>query len=148
MNLRFATPDEAPLLAALHASAFPPGEAWEASAFATLLGMAGVFGLVAEGVAAEGGLLLARITADEAEILTLAVEPAQRRHGLGDALVETAVLHAAALGAAAMFLEVAEDNAPALALYQGLGFGQVGRRPDYYGPGRDAALLRRSLRPG
>ena len=144
MTLRFATPAEAPALAALHATAFPPGEAWDAAAFVALLGMAGVFGLVAE---AEAGLVLARVTADEAEILTLAVAPAHRRQGLGDALVETAVLHAAALGAGRMFLEVAEGNASALALYRGLGFAAAGRRPDYYGPGRHATLLRRGLIP-
>jgi ribosomal-protein-alanine N-acetyltransferase len=143
MTLRFATAAEAPLLAALHATAFPPGEAWDAGAFATLLAMEGVFGL-----AAQGGVLLARIAGGEAEILTLAVTPDCRRQGLGDALVETAALHAAALGAEAMFLEVAEANAPALALYFGLGFAAAGRRPAYYGEGRDAFLLRRSLRPG
>jgi ribosomal-protein-alanine N-acetyltransferase len=140
MTLRFAEPAEAEALAALHATAFPLGEAWSADAFETLLRMPGVFGLVAE-----GGLILARLAADEAEILTLAVAPAHRRRGLGDTLVETAVLHAAALGGRAMFLEVAEDNAPALALYGGLGFTRAGRRPDYYGPGRPAALLRRRL---
>lgn len=143
MKLRFLGPEEAPALAALHAVAFPPGESWDAAAFRALLGMDGVFGL---GV--EGGLLLARVVADEAEILTLAVAPECRRRGLGDALVETAALHAAALGARRMFLEVGEGNAPALALYRGLGFAAAGRRPDYYGPGRHAALLRRSLIPG
>lgn len=141
MNLRFAEPAEAEALAALHATAFPPGDAWSPAAFHALLQMPGVFGLVTE-----GGMILARIAADEAEILTLAVAPTYRRQGLGDSLVETAVLHAAALGAVTMFLEVAEENAPALALYTGLGFAPAGRRPDYYGLGRSAALLRRSLR--
>jgi ribosomal-protein-alanine N-acetyltransferase len=142
VKLRFATLDEAAILAALHATAFPPGEAWDAAAFRTLLGMEGVFGL-----AAEAGLILARVSADEAEILTLAVAPEHRRQGLGDALVETAVLHSAALGARRMFLEVGQENAPAQALYRGLGFAAAGRRPDYYGPGRHATLLRRSLVP-
>jgi ribosomal-protein-alanine N-acetyltransferase len=140
MNLHFAEPAEAAALAALHATAFPHGEAWNADAFEALLHMPGVFGLVAE-----GGLILVRLAADEAEILTLAVVPAHRRQGLGDSLVETAVLHAAALGGRTMFLEVAEDNVPALALYGGLGFTRAGQRPDYYGPGRPAALLRRRL---
>ena len=52
---------------------------------------------------------------------------------------------AAAAGAKVMFLEVAEENQPAMALYAKAGFEKAGRRPDYYGPGAHAWLLRRSL---
>ena len=80
----------------------------------------------------------------EAEILTLAVAPAARGRGLGRALVTAAARHAVAMGANAFFLEVEEGNAPALALYAGLGFLQVGRRSGYY-EGRDARLLKAAL---
>lgn len=131
---------DAPALAALHATAFPPGAAWSAETFATLLAMEGVVGLQAP-----GGFILARRVLDEAEILTLVVHPDQRRQGLGEALVETAALVTAAAGARVMFLEVAADNQPAMALYAKAGFERAGRRPDYYGPGAHAWLLRRSL---
>ncbi len=140
MKLLAATAADAEALARLHAAAFPPGAAWSAGTMATLLGMEGVVGLWAP-----GGFILARRVLDEAEILTLAVDPGRRRQGLGEALVETAAVVTAAAGARVMFLEVAEDNAPAMALYAKAGFAQAGRRRDYYAPGVHAWLLRRSL---
>lgn len=128
-------------LAAIHRHAFPPGEEWSRDAFATQLAMPGVFGLVDP----RGGLILARIAADEAEILTLAVLPAMRRHGVGRALLGAALDHASACGAVAAFLEVAEANGPARHLYEILGFETVGHRVGYYGPGNDAVVLRRAL---
>lgn len=124
-------------LAALHASAFPAP--WDAAAFADLLGQAGVF---AETL--DDGFILIRVVADEAEILTLAVRPEARRRGLGARLVETGAARAAALGAARLFLEVAEDNAAARALYAAAGFAETGRRRGYYpreGGGRTDALI-------
>lgn len=129
-------------LAVLHAEAFDAP--WSARAFADLLGQPGVV-LEAEA----DGFILIRAVADEAEILTLAVRPAARRQGLGARLVRTAIDRAAAQGATRMFLEVAEDNAPARALYAALGFDSAGRRPRYYpraeGPAVDALLLVRNF---
>ncbi|WP_428151224.1 ribosomal protein S18-alanine N-acetyltransferase [Brevundimonas sp.] len=129
-------------LADLHAKAFDTP--WSASAFADLLDQAGV--------ALEGGsdgFILIRTVADEAEILTLAVRPSARKQGLGARLVRAATDRAAASGATRMFLEVAEDNVPARALYGALGFEAAGRRPRYYprteGPAVDALLLVRNL---
>jgi ribosomal-protein-alanine N-acetyltransferase len=68
-------------MAAIHAEAFPPGEAWSAEIFAAQLGLPGVFGLIDE----RGGMILLRVAVDEAEILTLAVAPAARRQGMGRA---------------------------------------------------------------
>ena len=139
---------EAARLAAIHAEAFDrPGEtSWSAAAFADLLIQAGVFA-----VAAADGFILMRAVADEAEILTLAVRPAARRRGEGGRLVGEGVLAAAVGGAARVFLEVAEDNAPARALYAGAGFAEAGRRPGYYagadGGRRDALLLALNLTP-
>jgi len=142
-KLREAGAADAPALAALHAAAFPPGEAWGPDAIALMLAMPGAFGLWRE----EEGFVLARAAAGEAEILTLAVAPAARRQGLGAALLAGAMAAALARGAAAMFLEVAEGNAAARALYRGLGFTEVGRRRRYYPDGSDALVLRRELAP-
>lgn len=105
--------------------------------------MPGGFGLWRPGE----GFVLARAAAGEAEILTLAVLPPARRRGLGQALVSGAMALAIVRAQAeAMFLEVAEGNAGALALYRGLGFAEVGRRKRYYPDGADALVLRRDLR--
>jgi ribosomal-protein-alanine N-acetyltransferase len=139
--LRAANAADAAALAALHAVAFPPGERWDAAAIGGLLAMPGAFGLVLPGA----GFVLARVAADEAEILTLAVAPDARRQGHGGALLAAAMAQAAARGAAAMFLDVGAGNGAARALYAAAGFAEVGRRRRYYPDGADALVLRRSL---
>lgn len=129
-------------LAAIHAEAFDTP--WSADAFAALLAQPGV---MLE--AAPDGFVMVQAAADEAEILTLAVRPAARRRGVATALVEMAARRAELAGAGRLFLEVAEDNLAARALYARLGFEPVGRRPRYYaranGPAVDALLLARNL---
>lgn len=134
---------EAAALAALHAAAFPPAERWGAEAIGLMLAMPGAFAIHHPGQ----GFVLARVAAEEAEILTLAVHPAARRRGHGAALLAAAMAGAAARGAGAMFLEVAEANAAARALYAAAGFAEVGRRRRYYPDGGDALVLRRALAP-
>ncbi|MDE2005662.1 MAG: GNAT family N-acetyltransferase [Rhodospirillales bacterium] len=128
-------------MAVVHAAAFPAAEAWREADFAAQLALPGVFGLIDP----RGGTVLARIAGGEGEILTLGVAPAMRRRGLARALMRAALAEATARGAGTMFLEVAADNAAAVALYAGLGFAAVGRRAGYYGTGRDALAMRRDL---
>ena len=90
-------------------------------------------------------MILARVAADEAEILTLAVDPGQRRRGLGSALLRAAMDRAAGLGAMSMFLEVAVTNHAARALYAAHGFIEAGLRRRYYSDGTDALVLRSTL---
>jgi ribosomal-protein-alanine N-acetyltransferase len=142
MTLRRAGAADAGLLAAIHATAFPPGEAWPEQTMRSLLALPGVTALLAE---EEEGCVLLRQAADEAEVLTLAVRPAARRRGVAGALMETGLVLLATGGARRILLEVAAENAPAIALYIGLGFTQAGERRDYYGPGRHAWLLGRDL---
>jgi ribosomal-protein-alanine N-acetyltransferase len=143
MSLLPATTADQAALAALHAAAFPPAEAWGAEAMALMLEMPGAFGLWRPGA----GLILARAAAGEAEVLTLAVLPSGRRRGLGTALLAGAMQGAVLRGATAMFLEVAAGNAAALALYRASGFAEVGRRRRYYADGADALVMRRDLSP-
>jgi ribosomal-protein-alanine N-acetyltransferase len=138
-----ATANDAQALSVLHAAAFDHG--WNAGEIASLLASPGAFAL-----AAEGGFILARALAGEAEIVTLAVAPDARRRGLARALLEAATVQALARGAESLFLEVAEDNVAALRLYAGAGFEPVGRRRGYYarGPGAgaiDALMMRLAL---
>jgi len=86
------------------------------------------------------GFLLLRQAADEAEIITLAVRPAVRRSGVARRLLMVGLDKMAGRGAPRCFLEVAEDNMAARALYGAMGFAEIGRRPGYY---RDAAGGRR-----
>ncbi len=136
-----ATPAHAAGMALLHASAFPPRERWGADAFELQLGLPGAFGWIAPA----GGMILARTMADEAEVLTLAVDPVAQRQGIGRALLEHGMATAHQRGAQAVFLEVAASNAPAQALYAASGFAAVGRRSGYYPGGGDALVLRRTL---
>ena len=136
--LQRATAVHIPAMAAIHAAAFPPREAWAEDAFALQLVMPGVFGLVDP----RGGLLLARVTTDEAEVLTLAVAPAARRQGVARALLAAAMTAGRERDARTMFLEVAVDNAAAQALYRQAGFVEAGRRRRYYANGGDALILR------
>jgi ribosomal-protein-alanine N-acetyltransferase len=138
-----ATADDAPALAALHHAAFPPAERWGPDAIRLLLEMPGAFGLHLPGQ----GFVLARVAADEAEILTLAVAPVARRAGHGAALLAAAMMQAALRGAATMILEVSARNGAARALYDAAGFAEAGRRARYYADGADALVLRRALSP-
>ncbi|PZO05648.1 MAG: ribosomal-protein-alanine acetyltransferase [Alphaproteobacteria bacterium] len=135
-------PETAERLANLHAQAFDAP--WSVEAFAGLLDQAGLFTM-----ATDEGFILIRAVADEAEILTLAVRPQARRSGLGRALVEAGAVEAARCGAVRLFLEVAEDNAAARALYARTGFVEAGRRAGYYaradGSATDALVLARDL---
>ena len=147
MKLRRVTEADGPALAELHAAAFDaPWPADDILRFATDRG--GFALAIEENGGALAGFILCRLIAGEAEVLTLAVRPAERRRGIGRALVEAAVALAAP-GADSMFLEVAADNPGALALYEGAGFEPVGRRAGYYGrPSEgsvDAIVMRRTL---
>ena len=111
----------------MHARAFEA--AWSEAAIRALLESEGVSGLAS----ADGsGFALVRVVAGEAELLSLAVDPARRRAGVGAALVEAVAAAAEAAGAAALHLEVAVDNLAAVALYEAAGFGRAGLRRGYY----------------
>jgi ribosomal-protein-alanine N-acetyltransferase len=139
-------------LAAIHEQSFE--RAWGPEEFAALLAQDNAICLAARRTGVTGmrrtvGFVLLRLAADEAEILTVAVLPASRGRGTGRRLIEEAlrILYREHVGA--VFLEVDEDNAPAVSLYRGLGFVEVGRRPAYYGQGADAScalVMRLQLR--
>jgi len=81
----------------------------------------------------------------EAELLRIAVAPSARRRGLGQRLLQANQSSLAALGCDTLHLEVRVSNLPARALYESLGWREVGLRKGYYRDGEDAALYRRDL---
>ncbi len=162
--VRPAGVEDAPLLAALHGLSFSgPGEQrWEPSSVAEILSMPGAQAMLAtrklragrkDGAGAEPvGFAIIRTVADEGEIISIGIIPRARRRGIGALLLDQIFACADASGAARLFLEVAEDNVSACALYQARGFIQVGRRENYYHRGRakrvHARVLSREVIPG
>jgi ribosomal-protein-alanine N-acetyltransferase len=143
-GVEVATLSHAAVMAEIHRTAFPASEAWSRDVMLLQVELPGTFGLVHPA----GGMILARVAADEAEILTLAVIPGQHRHGIGRALLRAATRRAEAMGAASMFLEVAVTNGAARALYATQGFMEAGIRRRYYADGTDALILRSTLQAG
>ena len=145
--LRPADAADAALLAELHAEGFD--SPWPAEAMAAVLLGPGVSGLLAGEAGAADAMLLLRTVAGEAEVLTLAVRVTARGRGLGATLLAAGARLAQAAGAEVLWLEVAQDNPAALALYRRAGFEPAGRRPRYYarpdGVAVDALLMRRPL---
>ena len=131
-----AGPESAELFAGLQAGwsheAAWTERPWDTAAWLSVLTMPGAFAMVAARDAEPVGLAAARAVADEAELLLIAVAPAARRDGIGTALLNAVMAQGRAKGAERLFLEVAERNGPALALYHAAGFVTVGRRTDYY----------------
>ncbi len=95
------------------------------------------------------GFALGRVIADEAELLTLAVDPELRRQGTGRACLTGFCDTARARAATTAFLEVAADNAAAIALYKTAGFALTAIRRAYYkrqnAPDVDALVMTLSL---
>ena len=141
-------------LAAIHADGFP-GAAWSAGDLAALLREETVFGLVVRranffGTRSAVAFVLVRLVAGEAEILTLAVDPAHRRRGIARQLMETVFRRLYHDRAETLFLEVDAGNEPAVELYRRLRFRKVGERKGYYAhgsvPGATALVMRADLR--
>lgn len=144
LQIRLASGADVDLLADLYGQAF--GEPYTRPAVETLLAAAGAWAMVAERDRVPCGFVIARIAADEAEILSLGVAPPARRAGIARALLDAAIACARLANARQLFLEVGEDNPAAQSLYRSAGFTTVGRRPDYYkradGKRVDALIMR------
>lgn len=150
ISLLWALPDDAAAIAALHAALFPT--AWDRDAIQALIEHPASLALVATRPSRMVvGFIIAQIAADEAEILSIGVAPDQQRHGIGRRLVDGAARSAARSEARRLFLDVADSNVAARALYASCGFAEIGRRKAYYtlpgGVREDALQLARDLAP-
>lgn len=120
--------------ARLHREAFAPlGERpWTPQDIADLLTSPSAGGLLLEIDDRVAGMALWRTTLDEAELLTIAVDAAYRRRGVGRALIAAVIDRVLQHEARVLFLEVGVDNPAAHSLYAQMGFEEVGQRPGYY----------------
>lgn len=150
-----AGPAHAEILAALHAATIgadagnAAGGAWSGGWLARILALPGAVAALALAPAPVG--FIVTLPAGEAvDIVALGVLPERRRGGIGRRLLDHGAARARAAGARRLMLEVAEDNAAALAFYRGAGFAEAARRPRYYraragAAARDALVLIKSL---
>lgn len=150
MKVREAGPDDAQAMATLHEACFDrPWKGWE---IRRVLLTGGTWAVAVDGLESLWGFAVARVIASDAEILTLAVDPARRRRGIGRVLTQHTAARAMAAGAERLLLEVAVDNPAGLALYRRQGFHPMGVRKNYYArPGAtrvDAQVLELPLNTG
>ena len=89
------------------------------------------------------------VVADEGYITNVAVFPEYRRQGIAAQILQVFLQFAAANHLTFLTLEVRPSNAAAIALYQGFGFEEVGRRKNYYDlPKEDALILTKYFETG
>ena len=130
-------------MAQLHAESFTLPPPWSQAELEATLASPFTFALTKS-----QAFLLAQVVAGEATLLTIAVAPIARRLGLGRALVVDFLTQSRQRQATSAFLEVAETNHAARALYTAAGFAPTGRRKGYYraaGQRVDAILMGRAL---
>lgn len=130
-------------MAQIHAEGF--AHPWDQLEFERMLSQGAIVDLlISQGVFGEiaTGLALSQIVAGEAELFSIALDREVRGRHLAASLLQAHAARVRRAGAHCLFLEVAEDNDPALALYHRLGFVEIGRRKGYY-PAQEAKTARR-----
>lgn len=124
-------------LANLHKKCFPH-KPWSADDFADLKKSG------CEIIASQNGFIVWRAVADEAELISIGVSPDARRTGIAAAMIGIMEGELKKSAVKSVFLEVAENNAPARKLYEQNGYVQIGVRPKYY-DGVDAIMMKKDL---
>lgn len=148
MTLRAATPADAAALSRLHTASFDDG--WTEQDFATWLSRPEGIATVAVREREPVAFGLALTAGVDAELLTIATDPAQRRGGWGRQIFRALDAEAQARGLERWILEVSRNNVAAQGLYRSHGFVEIGLRKAYYktGDGRvDALVMSRRVGP-
>ena len=114
---------------------------WTEWGVSELLGWSGVVALVSEDDQKVSGFIVGRQAGEEAEILNLAITPANRRKGQGGALLNAAMDEFHTRRVSRLFLEVRESNKGGIAFYEKHGFLKTGRRAGYYHHPDEAAIV-------
>ncbi len=125
-------------LANLHKLCFPH-KPWSSNDFADLKKSG------CDIIASENGFIVWRTVADEAEIITIGVNPDNRKQGIATAMLTLVENELKKSGVKKIFLEVSTNNFPALNLYKNNGFVQISVRKNYYEDGSDAVLMEKLI---
>jgi [ribosomal protein S18]-alanine N-acetyltransferase len=145
VSLKIAEPDQAAEIAALHQKLFNPP--WDEHGVRPLLEAPAAVAFVARIGAppVTTGFVIGQVAADVSEIISIGVAEDWQRRGMGRILFGAFARAVTRAGARRVFLDVAADNASALALYSALGCKEVGRRKGYYlrheAPAVDAIVM-------
>jgi len=117
---------------------------WSERSIASELNNKLAFWLVAVEGETVAGYIGSQTVMDETDMMNVAVHPDFRRQGVAEALVNKLVENLKRMGSHCLTLDVRASNAPAIALYEKLGFSEIGRRKNYYrNPREDALILRK-----
>jgi ribosomal-protein-alanine N-acetyltransferase len=140
LTIRPAEPSDLDSIMAIEEASF--ASPWARQAMIEELGRTrGAVFLAAESEGRFLGYASAWVYAGEAHVMNIAVAPADRGRGTGEALLLTLLERALRLDARLAYLEVRPGNREAIALYTKLGFRPYGRRPRYYADSGEDALL-------
>lgn len=138
------TPDHVPQVAQLEEICF--GDPWSEKSIASELSNPLALWLVAEEDGVVVGYVGSQTVPPESDVMNVAVHPNYRRKGIAQTLIEALCEELKGQGNEMLTLEVRASNASAIALYEKMGFIQVGLRKNYYrNPKEDALILQRSL---
>lgn len=149
VSIKIADPDAAAEIAALHMKLFNPP--WDVSSVTPLLAAPAAVAFVTRiGIPPTTvGFIIGQMAADVSEIISIGVDEAWQKRGLGRILFGAFTRAVSRAGAKRLFLDVAADNAPAFALYKAMGCVEVGRRKAYYtrhqAPSADAIVMSKVL---
>ena len=117
---------------------------WSEKSIASELGNIWSYWVVALDGEQVVGYIGSQSSADETDVMNVAVHPDYRRRGIAESLIEVLIRELKNRGSHALMLEVRDSNEPAIALYEKLGFAEIGRRKNYYrNPREDALILRK-----
>jgi ribosomal-protein-alanine N-acetyltransferase len=117
---------------------------WSEKSIASELGNIWSYWVVALDGERVVGYIGSQSSADETDVMNVAVHPDYRRRGIAESLIDVLIRELKNRGSHALMLEVRDSNEPAIALYEKLGFQQVGLRKNYYhNPKEHARILRK-----
>lgn len=151
LTLRPAAPDDFSALYALDRACFAPGISWSKAELQYFLRYPGNIAVVAEEAGRIAGFAIAgsqmRRGSLVGRLITIDVDAAMRRRGVGHRLMEAIEERLSAQKVVAMLLEVAVDNQVAQEFYARHGFVKTGRLPGYYLGRIDALVMEKALSP-
>ena len=142
IKIKKMTAEHVPQVAELEKLCF--SAPWSEKSIASELTNELAFWLVAEDKGRVVGYVGSQTVFPETDMMNIAVTTERRREGIAEVLVDSLITELKRIGSSSLTLEVRSSNAPAIALYQKLGFHEAGLRKNYYrNPKEDAYILRK-----